>query len=142
MNSPPKSLNWSVKQSNPSKEEGMAKILIIDDDTETIKLLESIMHLDGHLTSSVNESKKAVNVAQNYQPDLVLLDIMMPEINGIAICKLIKSDPQTDKIKVIMISALSDDGTKRDSFHAGADQFVTKPILPKVLSQQIKDLLA
>ena len=120
----------------------MAKILIIDDDTETIKLLESIMHLDGHLTSSVNESKKAVNVAQNYQPDLVLLDIMMPEINGIAICKLIKSDPKTDKIKVIMISALSDDGTKRDSFHAGADQFVTKPILPKILSQQIRDLLA
>lgn len=120
----------------------MAKILIIDDDAETIKLLESIVQLDGHQTKSVVESKKAVDAAETFLPDVILLDIMMPEINGIAICKLIKSSTKTDSAKVVMISALSDDGTKRDSFHAGADQFVTKPILPKILSQQIRDLLA
>jgi CheY-like chemotaxis protein len=74
-------------------------------------------------------------------PNLVLLDIMMPEINGIAVCKLIKSKPNTKHIKVMMVSALSDDGTKRDALNAGADQFVTKPILPRVLTQQINDLL-
>jgi len=119
----------------------MAKILIIDDDTETIKLLESIVQLDGHNTNSVSESKQAYLTVETYMPDLVLLDIMMPEINGIAICKLIKSNPQTNHIKVMMISALSDEGTKRDSKNAGADQFVTKPILPRVLTQQINDLL-
>ena len=120
----------------------MAKILIIDDDTETIKLLESIVQLDGHNTNSVSESKQAYLTVETYMPDLVLLDIMMPEINGIAICKLIKSNPKTNHIKVMMISALSDEGTKRDSMNAGADQFVTKPILPRVLTQQIHDLLA
>lgn len=119
----------------------MSKILIIDDDSETIKLLESIIQLDGHETSAVQESKNAIQAVETYTPDLVLLDIMMPEINGIAICKLIKSNPSLSKIKVMMVSALSDDGTKRDSFNAGADQFVTKPILPKVLTQQIRDLL-
>lgn len=120
----------------------MAKILIIDDDVETTKLLESIVELDGHETDSVNESKKAIHVVESYMPDLVLLDIMMPEINGITICRLIKSNTKTNHIKVMMISALSDDGTKQDSFNAGADQFVTKPILPRILTRQIMDLLA
>lgn len=120
----------------------MARILIIDDDLETIKLLESIVKMDGHTTASVNDSKKAANEVESFMPDLVLLDIMMPEINGLAICKLIKSNPKTKNVKVIMISALSDDGTKRESLNVGADHFVTKPILPKILSQQIKDLMA
>ena len=120
----------------------MAKILIIDDDAETIKLLESVIQLDGHETNSVSESKRAFQVVEAFMPDLVLLDIMMPEINGITICKLIKSNQKTSHIKVMMISALSDDGTKRDSMNAGADQFVTKPILPRVLTQQVNDLMA
>jgi DNA-binding response OmpR family regulator len=120
----------------------MAKVLIIDDDTETTKLLESIVQLDGHETDSVNESKHAIQVVESFMPDLVLLDIMMPEINGIAICKLIKSNLKTSYIKVMMVSALSDDGTKRDALNAGADQFVTKPILPRILTQQVNDLLA
>jgi len=119
----------------------MAKILIIDDDLETIKLLEAVVQLDGHETQYVQESKFAIQVVESFAPDLVLLDIMMPEINGIAVCKLIKSKPETSHIKVMMVSALNDDGTKRDSFNAGAEQFVTKPILPKILTQQINDLL-
>ena len=119
----------------------MSKILIIDDDVETIKLLESIVQMDGHQTSTVLESKKAIQAAESFSPDLILLDIMMPEINGIAVCKLIKSSPQLNHIKVMIVSALSDDGTRRDAANAGADQFVTKPILPRVLTQQIKDLL-
>lgn len=120
----------------------MAKILIIDDDIETTNLLESIVQLDGHETRSVHESRNAFQVVEMFMPDLVLLDIMMPEINGIAICKLIKSNPQTDHTKVMMVSALSDEGTKRDSMNAGADQFVTKPILPRILTRQVNDLLA
>ena len=120
----------------------MAKILIIDDDVETIKLLESIVQLEGHQTDSVSESKRAFQVVETFLPNLVMLDIMMPEINGIAICKLIKSNPKTKHIKVMMISALSDDGTKRDTLNAGADKFITKPILPRILLQHINDLFA
>lgn len=119
----------------------MAKILIVDDDFETIKLLESIMKIAGHDTSSVHESKNALKAVETFMPDLVLLDIMMAEINGIAICKLIKSDLNFNHIKVVMVSALSDDGTKRDSFNAGATEFITKPILPKALTQQVNEIL-
>lgn len=119
----------------------MAKILIIDDDIETVKLLEAIVQLDGHVTSTIQESKSAIQAVENFMPDLVLLDIMMPEINGIAVCKMIKSHANISHIKVMMVSALSDDGTRRDAANAGADQFVTKPILPRVLTQQISDLL-
>ncbi len=120
----------------------MAKILIVDDDVETAALLETITNSDGHTTQSINESKNAIHVIEKTMPDLVLLDIMMPEINGIAICKMIKSNPGTRGIKVMIVSALNDDGTKRDCANAGADQFVSKPILPRVLIQQIQDLLA
>lgn len=119
----------------------MAKILIIDDDPETIKLLEAVTHMDGHETSSIQESRKAIQAVETYMPDLVLLDIMMPEISGIGICKLIKSKPNTSHIKVVMVSALGDDGTKRDSFNAGADHFITKPILPKSFVLEINTVL-
>jgi len=119
----------------------MSKILIVDDDVETIKLLEAIVQLDGHEASSIQESRNAIPAVESFMPDLVLLDIMMPEINGISVCKLIKSKPNISHIKVMMVSALSDDGTRRDATNAGADQFVTKPILPRILTQQIKELL-
>ncbi|NWF65354.1 MAG: response regulator [Chloroflexi bacterium] len=119
----------------------MAKILIIDDDAETIRLLETITRLEGHETLSVLESRNALQAAESFRPDLVLLDIMMPEINGIAICKLIKSKPEISSAKVMMVSALSDEGTRRDAANAGATQFVTKPIIPKALTKQIDELL-
>jgi two-component system alkaline phosphatase synthesis response regulator PhoP len=120
----------------------MAKILIIDDDPETIELLETIVGQEGHETSSVQESRNAIQAVESFMPDLVLLDIMMPEINGIAVCKLIKSKPGISHIKVMIVSALGDEGTRKDSFNAGADQFVTKPILPRVFARQVNDMLA
>ena len=119
----------------------MAKILIVDDDLETIKLLESLVRSNGHEPYSVSESRNAIKAVQTIMPDLVLLDIMMAEINGIAICKLIKSDPETSSVRVIMVSALSDEGTKNDSFNAGADEFVSKPIHPKEFVRLINDTL-
>ena len=118
----------------------MAKILIIDDEPETIKLLESIVKMDGHETLAVLESRKAIQAVETFLPDIVLLYIMMPEINGIAVCKLIKANANTNHIKVMIVSALSDDGTRRDASNAGADLFVTKPIMPRTLTQHIKDL--
>ncbi len=109
----------------------MAKILIVDDDLETTKLFEDIIKTSGHEPFSITESKNATNAIEIFGPDLILLDIMMANINGIQLCKLIKSDPKTTNIPVIMVSALSDEGSKRDSFNAGADDFVVKPIQPK-----------
>ncbi|NOH02885.1 MAG: response regulator [Chloroflexi bacterium] len=120
----------------------MPKILIVDDDFETIKLLEGIVRTDGHEPFSVSESRNAISAVETVMPDIVLLDIMMAEINGIAICKLIKSAPELSHIPVVMVSALSDEGTKKDSFHAGADEFITKPIHPTEFMHRINSLLS
>ena len=120
----------------------MAKILLVDDEPETINLLESIVKMGGHETLTVLESRNAIQAIEKFLPDIVLLDIMMPEISGITICELIKANANTRHIKVMIVSALSDDGTRKDASNAGADLFVTKPVLPKTLTQHIKDLTA
>lgn len=119
----------------------MAKILIVDDDIETTSLLESIIKTYGHEPFSINESKHALESTKSLMPDLILLDIMMAEINGIAICKFIKSDSSISHIPVVMVSALGDEGTKRDAANAGANSFITKPIIPNKFMQEINTIL-
>jgi DNA-binding response OmpR family regulator len=119
----------------------MAKILIIDDDVQTTKLLESIVALNGHKAASVNNSMDAVEVAHSITPDLILLDIMMPGINGIELCKIFQSTSELKHIPIIIVSALDDIGSKRDAANAGAKDFLTKPVLPKVLANKIAALI-
>jgi two-component system cell cycle response regulator len=119
----------------------MAKILIIDDDVQTTKLLEGIVVLNGHEAASVHNSMDAVEVANSITPDLILLDIMMPGINGIELCKIFQSTSELKHIPIIIVSALDDVGSKKDAFHAGAKDFLTKPVLPKILANKIAALI-
>lgn len=120
----------------------MAKILIVDDDIQTTLLLESLVKINGHQPTSVNLSRLAIEVADTIKPDLILLDIMMEGVNGIELCKIIKSDSDLKKVPVIMVSALDDIGSKRDSFNAGALDFITKPIRPNDFSERIQSALS
>ncbi len=119
----------------------MAKILIIDDDTDTIKLLEGMIQMNGHQPVSVNNSMTAVEVANTSMPDLIFLDIMMPGINGIELCRIFQATPTLKHIPIIILSALNDEGSKRDARNAGARIFLTKPIQYKELVNQINSLL-
>ncbi len=119
----------------------MAKILIVDDDIQTTALLESMVKMNGHEPVSVSLSRHAIQVASSSNPDIILLDIMMEGINGIELCKLLKADSNLKNIPVIMVSALSDIGSKRDSFNAGAVDFITKPVLPRDINERIKNVL-
>ena len=119
----------------------MAKILIIDDDPQTTILLESIATLNGHQPTSVTNSMNAVEVANTTIPDLILLDIMMPGINGIQLCKIFLSTPNLRHIPIVIVSALDDIGSKKDAFNAGAKDFITKPVHPKDLVRKINALI-
>ena len=119
----------------------MSKILIVDDDMETTKLLENLLKMNGHESKSVNNSVDAVEIANSILPDLVLMDIMMPGINGIQLCKMFQSTQSLKHIPIIIVSALSDIGSKKDAFNAGAKDFITKPFLPKELAQKINALM-
>ncbi len=120
----------------------MSKILIVDDDVQTTILLASIVTLNGHQPTSVTNSRNAVEVANSTIPDLILLDIMMPEINGIQLCKIFQSTPNLRHIPIVIVSALNDIGSKKDAFNAGAKDFITKPVHPKELAQKINALIA
>lgn len=119
----------------------MSKILIIDDDTDTTNLLESMIRAKGHEPISVNHSTSAVDVANSTHPDLILLDIMMPGINGIQLCKLFQSIPELKHIPIIIVSALNDIGSRKDAANAGAKDFITKPLRPADLAEKISTLL-
>jgi DNA-binding response OmpR family regulator len=119
----------------------MPKILIIDDDIQTTKLLEGIVALNGHQSVSVNNSTIAVEVANSTSPDLILLDIMMPGISGIELCKIFQSTSKLKRIPIIIVSALNDMGSKKDAFNAGAKDFLTKPVYPKDLKNKIEALI-
>ena len=119
----------------------MAKILIIDDDIQTTILLESMVTLSGHQPTSATNSMNAVKVANSTIPDLILLDIMMPGISGIQLCKIFKSTPNLRHIPIMIVSALDDLESKKDAFNAGAKDFITKPVYPKDLAQKIDALL-
>jgi len=119
----------------------MAKILIVDDDAQTTALLESMVKMTGNEPTSVNLSRHAIQVARSINPDIILLDIMMEGINGIELCKLLKADANLGSIPVVMVSALSDIGSKRDSFNAGAIDFITKPVLPRDFAERIQEIL-
>ncbi len=119
----------------------MAKILIVDDDKETTNLLEKIVMMKGHLPASVNNSVKAVEQAHATQPDIILMDILMPEINGIQLCKIFKAIPELRHIPIIIVSALNDAGSQRDTLNAGAADFLSKPVNPEVLAEKILNLV-
>ena len=119
----------------------MAKILIIDDDVETTNLLKNIVMRKGHQPTSMNNSMSAVEVANSIFPDLILLDIMMPGVNGIQLCKIFQSTPDLKHIPIIIVSAVNDIGSKRDAFNAGARDFLSKPVRADDLTQKIEALV-
>lgn len=116
----------------------MAKILIVDDDVETTALFQSLIRNSGHESVVVNNSLTAIETIKAELPDLILLDIMMPDVNGIELCKIIKATHAIKNIPVVMVSALGDIGTKRDSANAGAEDFLTKPVLPHDLAKRLR----
>jgi CheY-like chemotaxis protein len=118
----------------------MAKILIVDDDIQTTALFENLIRNTGHEPVAVNSSLTAIETIKAEAPGLILLDIMMPDVNGIELCKMIKAVPSIKNIPVVMVSALNDKGTKRDSANAGAEDFLTKPVLPQDFSKKVKAL--
>jgi DNA-binding response OmpR family regulator len=119
----------------------MAKILIVDDDRGATDLIEQIMLSAGYQPSSVNESSKAMEVARSLSPDLILLDLMMPEPTGFQLCRMLRADPQFISTPIVIVTALDDSDSRLVAFGAGADDYVTKPIQLEELVQIIKVLL-
>jgi DNA-binding response OmpR family regulator len=119
----------------------MAKILVVDDDKQATALIAKLLSLDGFAATEVNDSTKAVAVAGEVKPDLILLDLMMPGLNGFELCEIFKANEEFANIPIIIVSAMEDPVSREHAFKAGAKDYVTKPFLPSELSARVKVML-
>ena len=115
----------------------MTKILLVDDDKLVTDLLEKLLKSDGYQTITVNDSSKAVEVAQAETPDLVLLDLMMPQPDGFRVCRMLREQPQFKHLPIIIVTALDDSDSRAVAFGAGANDYLTKPFHPDELAEKI-----
>ncbi|MBA4372372.1 MAG: two-component system response regulator [Thermodesulfovibrio sp.] len=118
------------------------KILIVDDEETNLKVLISWLISFGYDIDTAENGREAVQKAADYRPDLIVLDIMMPVMNGYEACRLIKADPETKNIPVVMVTALHDRESKLLGLKAGANEFLSKPIDQAELAIRVKNLLA
>jgi len=119
----------------------MAKILIVDDDVSATELIKKLLSLEGFETTAVNDSTKAIEVTGSIKPDLILLDLMMPDINGFELCEILQKDPNFSQIPIIILTALDDSKSRAAALNAGAKDYITKPFRSKELAQRINALI-
>ena len=106
-----------------------ANILVVDDDERTRRMMEAMLTPQGYGVILAKDGKEAVDVASSKQPDFILMDMMMPEMDGLAACHQIKANPATKGIPVFMLTAISADGNKQMAQQVwGADGYLTKPV--------------
>lgn len=117
------------------------KILIVEDEKDIVKMLEYNLKKEGFKTLSVRRGEDAIDTVKNEHPDLVILDLMLPGIDGLEVCKIIKADTKTDLIPIIMLTAKSQESDKIVGLELGADDYITKPFSPRELIARIKAIL-
>lgn len=118
------------------------KLLIVDDDLETLRLISLMLQRQGYQVVTANDGRQALSQAQSELPDLIILDVMMPDVDGFEVAKRLRAAPETASIPILMFTAKSQVEDKVSGYEAGADDYLTKPIHPAELSARLKALLA
>lgn len=122
--------------------ENAKNILIVDDEEAIVLLLTTIFGLYGYNSISCTQPMHAARMAAELQPDLIILDIAMPEKDGYEICQELKEEPTTRDIPVIMLTALALDQDRKKGLESGADGFIFKPFDPQIVMAEISRLLS
>jgi two-component system, OmpR family, alkaline phosphatase synthesis response regulator PhoP len=117
------------------------RILIADDNEQNRELLEAYLSDEGHEILMAADGQETIDVARSEKPDLILLDIMMPRMSGYEVCHQLKSDEQTQRIPVLVVTALKEMGDIEKAVAAGADDFLSKPVHRLELKTRVRSLL-
>lgn len=115
-----------------------ADVLVVEDDAAINELIGEYLKLDGHHYRSALDGDSALREAREQTPNVVVLDVMLPDIDGFEICRRLKSDPRTENVPVVMLSALSDEQSRQAGMQCGASEYITKPFQPDQLLNAIK----
>jgi len=117
------------------------KILLVDDEEDILEFLSYNLIKDGFEILTANNGAKGLALAKKHKPDLVILDVMMPEMDGVDVCQRIRELPELDETLVLFLSARAEDYSELAGFSAGADDYITKPIKPKLLISRVNAIL-
>jgi DNA-binding response OmpR family regulator len=116
-------------------------ILIVDDEKDIVKMLEYNLKKEGFRTLSARNGEDAIELARKESPDLLILDLMLPGIDGLEVCKTLKKDQNTSSMPIIMLTAKAQESDKIVGLELGADDYMTKPFSPRELVARVKAVL-
>ena len=117
------------------------RILLVDDEKDILDFLSYNLQKEGFVVATCNDGQMALNMMEDFQPHLVVLDVMMPGMDGIETCENIRSNPKFDNVLITFLTARAEDYSQVAGLEAGADDYINKPIKPKVLVSRVKALL-
>ena len=117
------------------------KILCVDDEPDILEILKYNLSNEGYNISTAADGKSAIEIAYNISPNLIIMDVMMPNMDGIEACEKLRSDEKFNDTIIMFLTARGEDYSHVAAYDAGADDYVTKPVKPKVLVSKVKGLL-
>jgi DNA-binding response OmpR family regulator len=124
-----------------SKSVVRSKILVVDDEPEAVELVEFNLKQAGYAVVTAADGAEALNKARSTQPNLIVLDLMLPEVDGLEVCKMLRRDPATSGTPIVMLTAKAAEIDRVLGLELGADDYVTKPFSPRELVLRVKRLL-
>lgn len=122
-------------------ENSEVKILVADDEPDILEFIRYNLEKEGYQVHTAEDGREAVRTAKKVKPELIILDIMMPELDGVEVCRELRSMPEFDKSIIAFLTARNEDYSQIAGFEAGGDDYITKPIRPRVLVSRIEALL-
>ena len=117
------------------------RILVVEDETQLLEMIKIRLEANDFEVMTANDGQEALNKAREQNPDLIILDLMLPKIDGYKVCGLLKSDSRYNKIPIIIFTALAQTSDKELGMELGADAYIMKPFKSEVLLSKIKELL-
>jgi two-component system alkaline phosphatase synthesis response regulator PhoP len=117
------------------------KILLIDDEEDVLEFLQYVLEKESFIVKIAKNGKDGLKKAETFEPDLILLDRMMPEMDGAEACKAFRSNPKYDATKIVFLTARDEESMQIEGFELGADDYIAKPIKSKLLVSKIKSIM-
>ncbi len=117
------------------------RILVIDDEADVTELVAYNLKAKGFEVETLNDPNGSIGAARSFMPDLVILDVMMPDLNGVQICRMLRADPKLKKVPVIFLTAKAEEADRIQGLEVGADDYVSKPFSTKELMLRVQTIL-
>lgn len=118
-----------------------SKILVVDDERDVVELVSFNLSKEGYAVESAFGAVEALNKARSWLPDLIVLDLMLPELDGTAVCGILRCSPSTRSIPILMLTACATDAARLIALQAGVDEYVTKPFSPHDLVLRVNEMV-